>query len=571
MSREDLSADDGFVDALETQETGEEKNPASEFADASASWSSSHPLHAAAWENDVERIEALLRRSDVDVNALDVAGHGALHVAALRRAVGAVGALTRDARVDVERRDARGWTAARLAAARRARACARMIVAAGIRRQDGEKKRFGDALRGCLGEVGDFETRAAWRFGSSVLAPLVKMVAPKDAYEVTVCGNRLRIDGELRGIDSEAMARSVIPRWRRGKFSLIFDGTASGDAKLWFVDHESREVVDATAKPSERASADDSASKSSAEPARTEDEIVDAMTEELLAEGGKKRRVRWENLSFVPARGWVSSKATTWIKGRRAEIWEASARMMRETVVPGDGRCLDHTYEEYAERASEWGENVVHRKPLGASSRDESGLDEFEDEATKAERAKREKREKSRKMTARCWLVRDFPIKAAHASSILDVLARANKHAERVNRVFKYWCEHHAEMFPVKIQVPLMLTIYAQLQFKDFKKLEPRERDAKLRDGFFDVPKDYRVKSVEEMLAEVEERAVRDIEALEALEGGEAVADENETEEMRKWRLELERIAALEASSGDELDDADASSSGDERENTKRN
>jgi len=388
-----------------------------------------------------------------------------------------------------------------------------------------------------------------------------------------VCENRLRIDGELRGIDSEAMARSVIPRWRRGKFSLIFDGSASGDAKLWFIDHESREVVDATAKPSEALSKDDSTSKPAESPL-TEEDIVDAMTEDLLAEGGKKRRVRWENLSFVPARGWLSSKATTWMNGRRAEIWEASAKMMRETVVPGDGRCLDGTYEEYAERASEWSENVVHRKPLGASSRDESGLDEFKDSSTKMEREKREKREKSRKMKARCWLVRDFPIKAAHASSILDVLARANKHAERINRVFKYWCEHHAEMFPVKIQVPLMLTIYAQLQFKDFKKLERSELNAKLAQGFFDVPKGYRLKSVEEMLAEVEERAIRDIEALEALEaleGEEPVADESETEEMRKWRLELERVAALEASSGDELDDASASSSGDDREDTKRN
>lgn len=560
---------DEFVDARSDADSAEDN----EFVDAQSSWTTQFPLHAACWANDVEFIEKFMKRRDTrDVNALDACGHAAIHVAALRRAIGAIGALVRHDSVDLELRDARGWTATRLAARRRARGCVRTLVEAKRSRKTREMKSgtLGRELGGALREVGDFETRVSWRFGSAVLAPLVKMVTPRDTYDVTVCGSKMRIDGELRGIDSDVMGKSVIPKWRKGRFSLIFDGARGAESKLWFVDHESREVVDATAKPNEGAQvkvADDTVSSTGTPPALTEDEIVDAITDELLAEGAKKRRVRWEDLAFAPARGWISKRASAWIKGRKTEIWEASAKVVRETIAPGEGVCLDGTYEEYADRASEWGENIVKRKPLGAPSNDESGLNEFDDEAKKLEREKREKRQKSRKMTARCWLVRDFPLKAAHASRILDVLSRANKHAERVNRVVKYWSDNHKDMFPMKMQVPLMFTVYAQVHFKDFRALDEKAKAAKISQGFFDVPSDYRVKTVNEMLAEVEERAVRDLERIEALEQGDLI-DEPETEEMRKWRIEIERLAALEASADDELkiaDDASSSSDDDDR------
>ena len=65
------------------------------------------------------------------------------------------------------------------------------------------------------------------------------------------------------------------------------------------------------------------------------------------------------------------------------------------------------------------------------------------------------------------------------ASRILDVLSRANKHAERVNRVVKYWSDNHKDMFPMKMQVPLMFTVYAKVHFKDFRALDEKAKAAK--------------------------------------------------------------------------------------------
>ena len=260
-------------------------------------------------------------------------------------------------------------------------------------------------------------------------------------------------------------------------------------------------------------------------------------------EGAAKKKVRTEGFKFAPVKGWIAGKASAWIGGRKAEIWEATAKLARETVAPGGGFKLDGSFEEYVESANDARENVVTRAPLGESSKDKSGLNIDDSKDTP---------QRLRKMSARCWLVRDFPLKASQASQILDVLERANKNAAHVNRVVKYWCSNHENMFPVKIQVPLMLTIYAQVQFKDFKALDKRAREAKLRDGFFEIPSDYRVKSVDEMLAEVEERANRDMERIEALD--ESLDVDNETEEIRQLRVELERLAK-NTSGEDEGDD----------------
>ena len=71
----------------------------------------------------------------------------------------------------------------------------------------------------------------------------------------------------------------------------------------------------------------------------------------------------------------------------------------------------------------------------------------------------------------------------------------------------KYWRDNHTGLFPIKIQVPLAFSIYAQLHFKDYATIDARRADTLERDGFFDVPAEYSVKTVDEMMVEVEERA----------------------------------------------------------------
>lgn len=556
----DDTDDDDFHDARSSSSDEEEEDPSSSrcvFVDAKT-FSELFPLHRAAFDNDVPTLRRLLASmTRAQANAEDNHGHTALHVAALRRAVGAVGALCeRRDLVDVDRRDARGWDATRHATARRARACLRALVEA---RMEQSKTAFdsrkGDLMRALKGMT-DFEMRAGWRFGSAVVGALVKMVAPRDAYDVTCAGDKLRVDGELRGLDHERMGKSFVPKWRRGRFSLIFDGSRGERAKLWFVDHASREVVNATERTTKTKTQGEDGGPVMIPEEMSEEEMIEAQVDALLMEGPSKKRVRTEEFRFKPVKGWIAGNAKSWIKGRKTEVWEASAKMTREIITPGGGYKLDGTFDEYCASANEVRENETRVKPLGASSSLADG-----DEDGKG-RHKPAKKPKAKRVTARCWLVRDFPINAAQLSKILEIFTLVNKSAKRVGDVVEYWRDNHPDVFPVKIQVPLALSVYAQLHFKDFKALSAREREEKLESGFFDIPSDYRVKSMDELLDEAEERAYREMEFMESLENDEDDDNDDgdvfgeETEEMKELRKQLERMAEKESRGEDEDSEA---------------
>lgn len=51
---------------------------------------------------------------------------------------------------------------------------------------------------------------------------LLKKFAPHDTYKIYKTGSRIRVDGTLMGIEKNSS--SIIPEWKRGQFSLLFDG-----------------------------------------------------------------------------------------------------------------------------------------------------------------------------------------------------------------------------------------------------------------------------------------------------------------------------------------------------------
>ena len=61
--------------------------------------------------------------------------------------------------------------------------------------------------------------------------------------QVWKCGTCLRVDGSLMGINSKASG--VMPEWKHGHFSLLFDG-APTPATLLFVDHVKQRYFDLT-------------------------------------------------------------------------------------------------------------------------------------------------------------------------------------------------------------------------------------------------------------------------------------------------------------------------------------
>ena len=92
----------------------------------------------------------------------------------------------------------------------------------------------------------------------------------------------------------------------------------------------------------------------------------------------------------------------------------------------------------------------------------------------KAERARKKregKDEKPRRVTARCWLAHEFPMTVDDLLPILDVMSHANKHLNKANRLIQYWRADHGGAFPVKVTVPIAMTVYVVMRFKDFARL----------------------------------------------------------------------------------------------------
>lgn len=159
------------------------------------------------------------------------------------------------------------------------------------------------------------------------------------------------------------------------------------------------------------------------------------------------------------------------------------------------------------------------------------------------------KPKKPRYFKGRCWMASDFPMSLRQLLPLLDVVGHANKHVAKVrwerttaitNSLWNNlppWHPHagmrHAiladyslllrpatpgtpdtsphclpppsppqvakfmskygdmQQFPVKVQVPLLFTVYALLAFKKFKPLGAKDKDEDVGEDFFTVPEGY--------------------------------------------------------------------------------
>ena len=466
----------------------------------------------------------------------------------------------------------------------------RRLFAATLDRSKREFERKRPRLVAAVRGMPDFRAKMHWEFGSAVFGPVLRMYAPSDTYEITKRGSSLRVDGTLRGMDDERdefghpKNRSLLPRWKRGAFSLLLvddDDTPSGDgdapttrSRLLYVDHDKREAVDTTDE-----------GEDAEELARGERERVEAEADELLLRGPTKEKYRADDVTFRPARTWMGYNRAEKVGEWRAEVWDAAGKMAKRRVTRLGEFRVDGTFSEYLESASQGAADAVETTPVeefrgedqdedegdrdddegdddDEGGDDEGGDDEGGDDKldsaetssrspgvsrsvpgsasrsntaparppTARERRRAEKTPKPRKVTARCWIARDFPLRADDLAPILDVMSHANKHLKKVKRLVEYWRGAHGDAFPVKVQVPIVMTAYVVVDFRDFATLETHDgsgNDPSVPRGFFDVPEGYETKSLLRALKEAEEEERRLLEA-------EAAARRDERERRRR-------------------------------------
>ena len=624
------------------------------------------PLHAAAFYGDLDALRNAIFAALEETRpfsfpledagcadtphpslvALDACGNTAAHVAVLRGDARALALLLDDDVCDfpVDARSASGWTLTQEATHARAKPLVRFLVAKSMERARRDAQRETQKLVAALRGVPDMTMQMRWAFGSAVFGPVLRAYAPSDTYDISKKGSRVRVDGTLRGADEErnefGEPKSMLPKWKRGAFSMLFvgelssdedqsggatekkpDAGGSGGSAMWYLDHEKREAVDMSDE-----SGDLAAGSGPGLEGFTQAELIDAEVDALLARGSTvKEKYEAGDVTFKPVKAWLGGDRVESVGPWRATVWEACGFVAKRRVTRAGAFRVTGTFGEYLASSREGFKDRVERKGTGLSStgpapasvesvesveRDvgegdgletlradekanakakakETRAREYEEdersdalspsggnvggslpgadgsssksssfrkppsdrpvtsrEARRRRRAARAEKEvpKPRRVTARCWLAEGFPVRVEDVSPILDIASRANKHLKKAKRVVEYWRGAHAGKFPVKVTVPIMMTVYATIDFRNFraaaeadeddarpprnKTKDEHKKDERRMDApadfsahtpsdpaYFEVPPGYARKTLVQALREAEEEERRQLEA----------------------------------------------------------
>lgn len=136
-----------------------------------------------------------------------------------------------------------------------------------------------------------------------------------------------------------------------------------------------------------------------------------------------------------------------------------------------------------------------HTSAAGSSSSDSV---QTRDTAGHREAAKdKVKAPKGRVIRARLWIAEGFPMSLSQLLPLLDVIGAAYKQLAKVAKFMHKYGD--MDMFPVKVQVPLLFSVYALVSFKKLQVLGPGGNAPPPAD-FFEVPETYTRKRLIEVM-----------------------------------------------------------------------
>jgi len=277
--------------------------------------------------------------------------------------------------------------------------------------------------------------------------------------------------------------------------SLYFDGgegekeTEEEGSSLWFANHDKRTLIDAMRSQQQQGS-DEASSKS-----YTAEMMLSSDVEQVDL-GARDTSFRRACCFGVPLSGTVGPWRDCAVYHGQGVV--RSQRAVLSSHAPLEPPAKTLSFEEYEECKLAQGLSAI---PDDGSS---------EEEVVQVET-------NERKMTAKAWLAQSFPITATQLKAIIDIVAPANPHLEHLQRFLEGWLEKEREdgvqgLFPVQVQVPIMLSVYGIATIQSFEACQPSEEH-------FKVPREYEMMSLEEAM----ESMWLDADAEEAAEGADGV------------------------------------------------
>eukprot|EP01025_Chloroclados_australasicus_P011006 TRINITY_DN1476_c0_g1_i4.p2 TRINITY_DN1476_c0_g1~~TRINITY_DN1476_c0_g1_i4.p2 ORF type:complete len:641 (-),score=64.94 TRINITY_DN1476_c0_g1_i4:470-2161(-) len=439
-----------------------------------------YPLHKATFEGDLETIQKLISELPDAPNQLDCHGNTALHIAVIRRHSNVIINTLLDAGFSIVLKNTKGWTPIDEAIGNRDREILQLLLKHNYKRLKDNMKEKKQQLLQTMQELPDYKMKLQWEFGSPVIGLLIRRYCPNDTYTIWKRGRYIRIDGSLMGIDQKRSG--LLPEWKRGHFSILFDGT--GDkTKSWLLNHTKKYVYDLKEKPQKQGGE-----------ALPDPEVEVDM---LLGEGAGKTKLKSSEFRFKPVKGWFTNQLEENIGGWNTMVYEAVGKLIAVTTLkPSLPLTHESTFSDYLFMS--YPDNQIVEEPItlldsqsalngeNAKAKAESSSNLTAEETEAAQQAAYKK---AHRLRGRCWMAQNFPMKLRQLLPLLEVIGQANKHLAKAANFMKKYSD--MDMFPVKIQVPLLLTVFIMLTFKEFQELGPVD------DEFFLVPSDYKQKSLE--------------------------------------------------------------------------
>ncbi|KAG2484521.1 hypothetical protein HYH03_016661 [Edaphochlamys debaryana] len=308
-------------------------------------------LHRAAWAGQVEAVQKLAQgMSREQFKELDGQGNTALHVAVMRRQAGAARALL-EAGCPAGPRNARGWVPLMEAVELGDRPLALSLAKAEVEQMKVAVRHKKAALMALLrSDLPDFSLQLKWELGSGMpgVGALVRRYAPHDTYTLWKKGGLIRVDGTLMGVDEDG--QSMMPNWKRGHFSLLYDAT--GDkGRAMFVNHGKKTFVDVKAARKKLGVEDPDAVLGTHPPIHTHapptplrphppaarkklgvedpDAVLAQEVDMLLcSEVLQHKKLKSVDFRFKPVAGWLTKEVREKVEGWNCKLYEAAGRLI---------------------------------------------------------------------------------------------------------------------------------------------------------------------------------------------------------------------------------------------------
>lgn len=449
-------------------------------------------LHRAAFENDIDALESLLRQytpseKEEELCALDPKGNTPLHCAVINASYQAISVLLAAGASPDALNDAK-WTPLDDAIALKDIKSTKLLLTAHRLEVKKERKAMKARLQPRLQEMQDFRMQLRWELGSPLFGIILRRYAPDDTYTIYKKGLKLRVDGSLRGIEHHG--HSIFPKWKRGPFSLLVDASTTPVSAV-VLDRTDNTYVDLYAE--RKAAVKD----------------LDQDVQDLIDAGAGRVRLKSSEMDFSPVVGWFGGPTTATIDGYKTEVFEATGRLIAVVIKKNpwklnttgmENNGMKPTYDDYIIRQAPpedekeevpW--DPVAGPPPSIAETFEMEMDIGPSEEAKAElrAAKiRQQHVEAREVNGKCWMAEDYPMTLAQLLPVLEAMGGANKHLGAVAGFIGQYKDH--SMFPLKIRVPLMWTVYLMMRFRHFTTLREHERDP----AFYAIPPGFKMVSL---------------------------------------------------------------------------